>query len=189
MNSERSMSMRSSWFSALLAAALFASFMAVHAAAQTKLAAGVVGCGGGRIADVNHAAAATVGQPMVGSCSCPTNAASVGFWYARGEAVTAVGSICDLPLAFRLDQNFPNPFNPTTLINYQLSSESGVKIRVYDVLGREIAVIVDERQQAGVHSVSFHATNLASGVYFYRIEAKGNSGVSFVSTRKMMLVK
>jgi hypothetical protein len=81
-------------------------------------------------------------------------------------------------------QNYPNPFNPTTVVRYQLPVASDVRLSVYDLLGREVAVLVNERKPAGLYSVDFAGNGLASGVYIYRIVA-GN----FVSTRKMILMK
>ena len=89
-----------------------------------------------------------------------------------------------LPAKFTLSQNYPNPFNPTTVINYQLPSMGHVILRVYDVLGREVRTLVDERQDAGTHSVIFNAANLPSGVYFYELVAQG---VNII--RKMVLEK
>ncbi len=89
-----------------------------------------------------------------------------------------------LPRTFELGQNYPNPFNPTTVISYQLPVASEVSLKVYDVLGREVATLVNARQEAGRYSVPFNAASFASGVYFYRLQAG-----QFVQTRKMMLVK
>jgi subtilisin-like proprotein convertase family protein/photosystem II stability/assembly factor-like uncharacterized protein len=88
------------------------------------------------------------------------------------------------PRAFNLAQNYPNPFNPSTMISYQLASASNVKLQVYDVLGREVATLVNERQAQGMHNVKFNANALASGVYFYRLQAG-----DFTQTKKMILVK
>lgn len=88
------------------------------------------------------------------------------------------------PETFRLNQNYPNPFNPSTIISYQLPMNSHVTLKVYDVLGREVRTLVNGRQAAGDHSVTFDVSNLPSGVYFYRIVA-GN----FVDTKKLMVVK
>jgi sugar lactone lactonase YvrE len=85
---------------------------------------------------------------------------------------------------FKLLQNYPNPFNPATVISYQLAVSSQITLRVYDVLGREVATLVNERQAAGSYTASFDASRFSSGVYFYRLEAG-----SFVQTKKMLLVK
>ncbi|MGQ9805656.1 MAG: T9SS type A sorting domain-containing protein [Chlorobiales bacterium] len=89
-----------------------------------------------------------------------------------------------LPSLFVLEQNYPNPFNPTTTIRYQLPVSSTVSLIIYDVLGKEVATLVKGRQEAGSYNLNFNASNLASGVYFYRLQA-GN----FVQTKKMILVK
>ncbi len=96
------------------------------------------------------------------------------------------------PKAFALAQNYPNPFNPTTTIAYQLASFSDVKLEVFDVLGRKVGTLVNSRQAAGAYRVNFNASHLASGVYFYRLQAtatNGTSGQNFVETKKMLLVK
>ncbi len=89
-----------------------------------------------------------------------------------------------VPKTFALEQNYPNPFNPTTTIGYDLPSASRVSLKVYDVLGREVATLVNARQAAGSYNAAFNAANFASGIYFYRLEAG-----SFVQTKKMLLVK
>ena len=85
---------------------------------------------------------------------------------------------------YALMQNYPNPFNPTTVINYNLKQTGLVTVKVYDVLGREVASLVNEVQSAGLHSVNFNASRLSSGVYLYQIHAG-----DFTSVKKMMLVK
>jgi len=90
----------------------------------------------------------------------------------------------NIPLRFSLEQNFPNPFNPSTVIMYQLSKSSYVTLKVYDVLGREIKTLVAERQVPGSHTATFHADNFPSGVYFYRLKAQG-----FNETKKLLLLK
>ncbi len=89
-----------------------------------------------------------------------------------------------LPREVRLYQNYPNPFNPTTAISYELSANSYVTLKVYDVLGREVATLVNAVQKIGSYEVLFEGSRLASGVYFYRLMAEGN-----VITKKMVLVK
>ena len=93
-----------------------------------------------------------------------------------------------IPRRFELYQNFPNPFNPSTTIKYDLPKESRVKIVVYDILGREVARLVDEMKKAGSYQVVWETNRLASGVYFYRIEAM-SVGERIVDVKKMLLVK
>jgi photosystem II stability/assembly factor-like uncharacterized protein len=86
--------------------------------------------------------------------------------------------------AIILNQNSPNPFNPSTVISYQLPTNTLVTLKVYDELGRLVKTLVEDRQTAGNHSVTFNASSLSSGVYFYRLSAG-----SYVSTKKLMLIK
>ncbi|MFQ3599254.1 MAG: YCF48-related protein [Chloroherpetonaceae bacterium] len=88
------------------------------------------------------------------------------------------------PIQFALEQNYPNPFNPSTVIRYQLSTASDVTLKIYDVLGREITTLVNQRQAAGQYSVVFNAQSLSSGTYFYRLTAG-----EFTSIKKMLFVK
>lgn len=102
------------------------------------------------------------------------------------SSVTSVKQIAGLPTEFKLDQNYPNPFNPETVINYQIAEESNAKLVVFDILGKEVAVLVNENKQPGFYRVNFSAHNsqLPTGLYFYRLETK-----VAVLTKKMMLVK
>lgn len=89
-----------------------------------------------------------------------------------------------IPVEFGLSQNYPNPFNPSTMIQYQLPENSKVTLQVFDVLGREVATLVNEQMEAGYHQVSFNASNLASGMYIYRLQAGDQ-----VFTKKLTLIK
>jgi hypothetical protein len=89
-----------------------------------------------------------------------------------------------LPTEFSLEQNYPNPFNPSTTIQYGIKERSSVELVLYDILGREVEVLVNEEQDAGYYKINFNAGRLASSIYFYRIKAG-----SFVETKKMVLVK
>lgn len=104
-------------------------------------------------------------------------------WLGNKELTDVKGEE-QLPLAYDLSQNYPNPFNPSTQIKYAISKAGNVSLKIYDMLGRVVSDLVNQEQQPGNYSVSFDASKLASGVYFYRIE----SG-SFVSVKKMMLIK
>ena len=101
-----------------------------------------------------------------------------------GANITSIISTQNTIELYFLNQNFPNPFNPVTVIKYQLPENLKVQIRVYDVLGNEVAELVNEEKSAGTYEVRFDAGNLASGVYLYKLQAG-----SFVETKKMILIK
>ncbi|HUI29150.1 MAG TPA: alpha-amylase family glycosyl hydrolase [Candidatus Acidoferrales bacterium] len=90
----------------------------------------------------------------------------------------------NIPERCTLEQNYPNPFNPTTVIGYQLSVVTHVTLKVYDVLGRSVATLVNEKQGAGTHVATFDGSRLSSGVYFYRLQAG-----AFTDVKKLMLMK
>jgi hypothetical protein len=98
--------------------------------------------------------------------------------------ISAVRQDESTPTTFALYQNYPNPFNPTTTIRYVLPSDSFVVIRVFNALGQCIDKMVDARQSAGLHSVSWNASHIPSGIYFYRLEANNR-----FETKKMLVVK
>ncbi len=103
---------------------------------------------------------------------------------ASQRMISASSRSVNTPKSFDLSQNYPNPFNPTTTINYQLPKDAHVTLKVYDILGREVATLVDGEQSAGYHEVSFDGSNFASGVYFYKMTA-GN----YTAVKKLMLLK
>lgn len=88
------------------------------------------------------------------------------------------------PSTFFLNQNYPNPFNPSTSIQYQIAGISQVTLKVYDVLGNEVATLVNEAKRAGSYEVNFNASKLSSGIYFYKLQAG-----TFLKTKKMILMK
>ncbi len=85
---------------------------------------------------------------------------------------------------FRLEQNYPNPFNPTTTISYSIPKSEKVTLKIYDALGKEVAELVNEFKSKGSCDVRFNGTNLASGIYFYKLTAG-----KFSQTKKMILMK
>ena len=94
------------------------------------------------------------------------------------------GEMSNIVKGYSLSQNYPNPFNPSTTISYELPHASRMSLRVYNTLGQEVATMVNENKPAGVYTARFEARSLASGVYFYRLQA-GN----FVDTKKFILLK
>jgi photosystem II stability/assembly factor-like uncharacterized protein len=95
------------------------------------------------------------------------------------------------PSAFRLEQNYPNPFNPSTVISYQLSRASQVSLKIYNILGKEVAVLVNGEKSAGSYQFSFDASGLSSGIYFYRIAIHSDKlqAGNFTESKKMIVLK
>jgi hypothetical protein len=113
--------------------------------------------------------------------------------YAQAQACLTIGiqqTGIEIPADYTLMQNYPNPFNPTTNINFALPSAGSVKLTVFDVTGRTLAVLVDSKLNAGSYSFDWDASNYTSGVYLYKLEFNGSaSGFSFTETKKMVLIK
>jgi hypothetical protein len=105
-------------------------------------------------------------------------------FYFGSQAVTTINEVPESPLTFALEQNYPNPFNPRTVVSSQLPVASNVKLVVYNILGQEVAILVNGRRAAGSYQDTFDASNLASGVYVYRLVAG-----DFVASKRMVLVK
>ncbi len=105
-------------------------------------------------------------------------------WGFITGTVTAIGNEPSVPLKFGLEQNYPNPFNPTTNIEYRIADVGLVTLKVYNVLGQRVTTLVDKVEQPGSYEVQFNGSNLASGVYFYRLDAGGYS-----KTLRMLLLK
>jgi predicted acyl esterase len=107
-----------------------------------------------------------------------------------GDPTSVVLAGNDIPDRFELSQNYPNPFNPSTKINYQLPIDSWVAINVYNLLGQEVMMLINEYKKAGKYEVEFNGAKLSSGVYFYRITIQlDNGSQTFTKVRKMLLVK
>ncbi len=116
----------------------------------------------------------------IGNNSSPSQSVIIDYGFNRAEKTAVTGIVRD----YSLEQNYPNPFNPNTKISYSIKEEGLVTLKVYDVLGTEIAVLVNENKPAGIYEVSFNASNLPSGMYIYKLQ----SG-SFTGVKKMLLTK
>ncbi|MGE5401973.1 MAG: T9SS type A sorting domain-containing protein [Ignavibacteriales bacterium] len=100
------------------------------------------------------------------------------------QPVGVAGESKSIPVRYALEQNYPNPFNPATKIKYSIPENSLVTLKIYDLIGREVATLVNSQQNAGFHQVEFNASKLGSGIYFYQLSTK-----NFLQTKKMMLIK
>jgi len=119
--------------------------------------------------------------------SVPNNEFGYGRVDVHAALQTLITSVDDdntIPVEYSLSQNYPNPFNPSTRISFSISQQTHVSLKVYDVLGREVAELVNKEMSAGFYKVDFDASNLSSGIYFYSLKAN-----EFFKTRKMLLVK
>ncbi|MGD8778503.1 MAG: T9SS type A sorting domain-containing protein [Ignavibacteria bacterium] len=121
-------------------------------------------------------------------------------YFFPGDIISSVSNNEIIPVQFNLSQNYPNPFNPMTTIDFSIAVSSNsnvdnlslVTLKVYDLLGREVAVLVNEKKSAGNYKVQFDGTNLSSGIYFYRLTVEGASGnkdQGFIDTKKLVLLK
>ncbi|MCH7819670.1 MAG: T9SS type A sorting domain-containing protein, partial [Candidatus Marinimicrobia bacterium] len=124
---------------------------------------------------------------VVGAFDADDNGSGSGSAYVYNGFIPAVGvedEIAGLPAEFALSQNYPNPFNPVTVIRYSIPKAEEVSLVVYNLIGEEVAHLIDERKPAGSYTVKWNASDFASGIYFYRLQAG-----DFVQTRKMVLLK
>jgi len=107
-----------------------------------------------------------------------------GNWILKNPTIVTEVDDAAIPREYSLEQNYPNPFNPSTKINFKLPQKEFVTVKVFNILGKEVAILINEQKEAGKHEVDFDASGLNSGVYFYRIDAG-----TFVETKKMILMK
>lgn len=126
----------------------------------------------------------SLGKTEAGSVSGSSNSGML--WRCRlSDFITSVKVGAEnIPTKFSLQQNYPNPFNPSTTISFAVPSRSLVSLKVFDILGREVSTIVSGELQAGSYTRQWNAANMASGVYFYRLQAG-----SFTETKKLLLLK
>lgn len=156
--------------------------------AQYAVKQSVLGSGGTAVSNGSHHLVSTLGQPGIGVVSGPSHINEAGFWYQASNIITSVELKSKfLPKEFRLEQNYPNPFNPSTTIRYTLPERDEVTLKIFDVHGREVRELVRATQEAGYYEVNFEAGNLASGVYFFRLDARGRT--SWSQTRKLAFIK
>lgn len=127
----------------------------------------------------------TIGESLIGYSDNSSTKNYTGFWYTFNESLTTnVQDQNFIPSEFKLEQNFPNPFNPSTVIKFAVPERSMITLKVYDIIGREIAILINEERDAGWYEQSFDASALSSGIYIYRLSAG-----SKVFSKKMMLIK
>jgi hypothetical protein len=164
---------------------LFIATLQVNLVAQNQIPNDVFSSGGKTLSGTNNQIYGTIGQSFIGIVSNLDNKNLAGFWFAAQGIVTSVEQdLAAVPVEYFLSQNFPNPFNPKTKINFGVKESGQIKIIVFNSIGEEITILVNEEKEPGVYEVEFNAASLSSGVYFYQIQT-----ASFVQTNKMILIK
>lgn len=176
--------MKTAYLSPLIISLMLFLLSAVFA--QNQIAYSVIGSGGEKSSNESFILTGTVGESFIGSSVNASNQNFAGFWYVYyNDVITSVEDQQEIiPTVFKLEQNYPNPFNPSTIIKFAVPEKSNVLIKIYDILGGEVATLVNEELETGWYERSFNASSLASGIYIYRMNA-GN----FISTKKMLMVK
>jgi hypothetical protein len=165
---------------------LMTSFIYIQfSVAQYKIPQSTLGAGGGQTSGGGHKIVGTIGQSAIGVAGNSLHMSQVGFWYQVGGFITGVEQLAnEIPTEYKLEQNYPNPFNPTTTIRFSLPQQEHVTMTIYDVLGQEVEVLVNENCQAGKYTLILDARDWSSGAYIYRLQA-GN----FVDVKKLLLLK
>jgi Zn-dependent metalloprotease len=143
---------------------------------------GLIG-GSGQVSDLVEINTTTGVGTIVGSVGFEN---IIGLAYLTG-AISSTNNEEPLPTVFAVQQNYPNPFNPSTTIKYHLPVKSFVNLKVFNLVGEEVGLLINEEMPAGIHTKVFDATGLPSGIYFYTIRI--NDGIEFVKTNKMILLK
>jgi hypothetical protein len=165
-------------------AALAALALAAGAPAQTTVRTGVLGNGGALVGGSQNRLAGTIGQAAIGYVASD-HRHGAGFWYWRVGSLIAVDDLpADIAAAPWLGGNAPNPFNPLTTIRFATAAPGRVTLRLYDLAGRQVRVLVDADLPAGIHATTLDGTGLASGVYVCRMSAG-----TYRQTRELTLVK
>jgi len=145
--------------------------------AQYSIPSNVFASSNGYLSNSSFNLKGTLGQPFTGVYVSSSYGLSSGFWYSYDIITEVELDKNNLPTEFKLFYNYPNPFNPSTTITYQIPKLSFVSLKVYDILGREVVALVNEEKPIGNYKVNFNASGLSSGIYFYRLVAG-----SFVET-------
>lgn len=151
---------------------------------QENISPSVIAGGGGNMFNTEYQISGTVGQPLIGISNNVNFLLGSGFWSVSGSVTSLNGDENILPTEYNLYQNYPNPFNPSTIIKYSVPERSNVIIQVFNIVGEEIEILVNQEKDSGFYEVQFSGVGLASGIYIYRITA-GN----FFQSKKMLLIK
>jgi hypothetical protein len=169
----------------LLIAGACIALSAASAFAQYSIQTSVTGSGGGPASNGTYSMNGTIGQPVIGMVSGSQYSVGQGFWHSLVLANDVKPPQIGTADGYELEQNFPNPFNPSTTIRFSIPEHQKVTLKIMNLLGEEVARPINgESMESGKYEYVFQADAIPSGTYIYRLEA-GN----FVKTRKMVLTK
>ncbi|MDQ7039786.1 MAG: T9SS type A sorting domain-containing protein [Rhodothermus sp.] len=165
---------------------IFFTGLCVHLPLSAQqISRSVLSSGGATISNGALILKSTVGQAVIGTATNAERQQKLGYWQRAGGLITGVDRIFDgLSDRFRLKQNYPNPFNSVTTIRFTVPRQTHVSLVLFDLMGRQVATLVDEELAAGEYQVRLEASHLTSGVYFYRMLAG-----AFMQIRKLTVLK
>ena len=167
---------------------------------QYKIDRSVFGNGIGKVNSSTYKVNTVIGQPGIGLSSNTFHRCHFGFWYSIVDYLPIAEKFENqLPTKYELFQNYPNPFNPTTTIDFDIPKTSEVTLKIFNILGEEVATLVSDKLTASSYTYQWNASHLASGIYLYRLSigsltTKSGHSVSgeagyFVETKKMILMR
>jgi len=165
---------------------IFLFFINGNSFAQYRIKNSVLGNSATPTGDTQQQIAGTTGQSATGTTQNTSYIHKAGFWYQEGSALTSIEKMESeiLPTEYSLKQNYPNPFNPTTTIVFAVPKPAHVIVKLFDMLGRKVATLVDAHKEAGEYKILFDAGHLPSGIYYYQMKAE-----AFSQIKKLMLLK
>ena len=174
------------WLAGLMILFLLSGIILAQSSENYSLKKTVLDAGGGTASSASYQVKDAIGQPgLVGTMTSDSYQASAGF-FAGSLEVTGIEDmeISEKPKSFQLYQNYPNPFNPETTIQFDVKDPCEVSLVIYDLLGRQLTVLVKDHYNPGAYTVTFNASSVPSGIYIYRIQMG-----EYQSVQKMILLE
>src|SRR3989339_1099949 len=184
--------MRFTEISIFILALVGGSLFCHDATAQYLVRSSEFGCGGGVVNGGSYRMVATVGQLLIGGVGRSTHINAISFWYQSvGLTIRVTQTSNNLLIEYWLEQNYSNPFNPSTVIKFGIPERRNVLIKIYDILGSEVTALLNQEMDEGWYNLEFNATEYSSGIYICRMQVyPGNGGTSrYIFTKKEMAIK
>ena len=164
---------------------LILQIFSAQAFSQYRMTFGTISNGGEKQSSKSYLFVGNVGQANTDQSGSTNYLVQAGFWQMfYQDVIQDVEDDEMLPKEYKLEQNYPNPFNPSTTLKFGLPERSYVLMKVYDILGREVATLLNQEMEAGWYKISFNAASYSSGIYICRMQAGKN-----IFVKKMMMIK